>query len=74
MAMLKSRDPKIFEDQAFAGGIKLLDQQCSMANDKVAICSFPRSGNSFLRRLIEQCTGFSTGSSISLHTATSLQI
>ena len=39
---------------------------------KVGFCSFPRSGSSFLRRLIENCSGIVTGSSISLHTATGL--
>ena len=36
--------------------------------------SFPRSGNSFLRRCFEQVSGTPTGSTMPLHTATSLQI
>lgn len=72
--MLKSKDPSHYEEWTFNGGIRVLDQQDSLTNEKVAVCSFPRSGNSFLRRLMETCTGIATGSSISLHTATSLQI
>ena len=41
---------------------------------RVGFTSYPRSGNSFLRRYVEQITGITTGSTISIHTSTSLQI
>lgn len=72
--MLKSTDPSLCNEWTFLGGIRFLDQEESTADDKIGICSFPRSGNSFLRRLMETCSGIATGSSISLHTATGLQV
>ena len=42
--------------------------------NKVAFVSFPRSGTSFLRKVIENVSGAVTGATVSLHTATSLQI
>ena len=33
-----------------------------MKNNSVALASFPRTGNSFLRKIIEQVTGVFTGS------------
>lgn len=41
---------------------------------KIGFLSFPRSGNSFLRRFLEQMTGIATGASVSLHTSTTLQL
>jgi len=58
----------------FDGSFRFLDGSVPMAGQKVAYCTYPRSGNSYLRRVLEQCTGISTGATISLHTATTLQI
>lgn len=74
IAMLISTDASKYEDWTFFGQLRFLDGEPGVQDHKVGFCSFPRSGNSFLRRLIENCTGIVTGSSISLHTATSLQI
>ena len=54
------------------GDFKFLDGE--KLPTKIAFCTFPRSGNSFLRKLLEQTTGISTGATIQLHTSTSLQI
>ena len=40
----------------------------------IAITSFPRSGSSYLRKYVEQVSGITTGSSLPMHTATSLQL
>ena len=61
--MLKSSDKSKFEDWTFHHGAKFLDKDISTADDKVALCSFPRAGSTLLRKLIEQCTAITTGSS-----------
>ena len=70
--MLKSKDEKLFEDSKWVwdGDFKFLDGE--KTESKIAFNTFPRSGNSFLRRLLEQVTGISTGATVMLHTATSL--
>lgn len=55
------------------GEFRFLDG-APLTNKKIGFTSYPRSGNSFLRRYVEQVTGITTGSSISIHTSTSLQI
>ena len=70
--MLKSTDASKYEDWTFFGSHRFLDGEPGVADHKVGFCSFPRSGSSFLRRLIENCSGIVTGSSISLPTATGL--
>ena len=70
--MLKSTDASKFEEWTFFGSHRFLDGSSGVSDHKVGFCSFPRSGSSFLRRMIENCTGIVTGSSISLHTATGL--
>jgi len=75
IAMLKSKVEADFT--AFAehydgndkGFFKFLDGEHV---DKVAFSTFPRSGNSMLRKQVELITGISTGASLSLNTATSL--
>ena len=37
-----------------------------MNGNRVAFTSYPRSGNSFLRKILEQVTGVFTGSDLSL--------
>lgn len=63
MGMLASKDPKEYEDLKwmFDGHDRFLDGTPKPGN-KVAFCSFPRSGNSFLRKYLEKLTGVTTGS------------
>lgn len=56
----------------FDGDFKFLDG--AALPTKIAFNTYPRSGNSFLRKYLEQMTGISTGATVSLHTSTSLQI
>lgn len=74
-AMLKSKDPAELEASrwVYDGEFRFLDGE-SMNNERVGFTSFLRSGNSFLRRILEQVTGITTGGAMHLHTATSLQI
>jgi len=76
MDMLKSKVEADFA--AFAehydgnekGFFKFLDGE--HIEDKVAFATFPRSGNSMLRKQMELITGISTGATVSLNTSTSL--
>jgi len=70
--MLKSKDIALFEQAQWMwnGDFKFLDGE--PLPSKIAFNTFPRSGNSFLRRLLEQVTGISTGATVQLHTSTSL--
>lgn len=43
------------------GAYNFLDGKVNMEGNRVALASFPRSGNSFLRRFLEQITGVTTG-------------
>ena len=40
---------------------KFLDAKVGMWGNKVGLASFPRSGNSFIRKFLEQITGITTG-------------
>ena len=40
---------------------RFLDNSIDMTGNKVALTSYPRSGNSFLRKLLEDVTGITTG-------------
>jgi len=76
--VLKSSDASLLADRKqkegwFDGDFKFLNN-ANISGQRVAFNSFPRSGNSFLRRLLEQISGLSTGATVSMHTATSLQI
>lgn len=72
--MLKSKDEAVFNKCAwmYDGDFKFCDGQ--KLPTKIAFNTFPRSGNSFLRKYLEQMTGISTGASVMLHTSSSLQI
>lgn len=72
--VLKSKDEKLFEQNQwiFDGEFRFLDSE-RLGFNKIAFNTFPRSGNSFLRRLLEQATGVATGATIHLQTATNLQ-
>ena len=50
-----------------------LDGQPIIGN-KIGFCSFPRSGNTFLRKYFQMLTGIPTGSDNFLHTDTILQM
>ena len=73
--MLKSKDESLYAQSKwmFDGNFRFLDGE-SIENNKIGFTNFPRSGNSFLRRLFEQITGIVTGGIFDLITATSLQI
>jgi len=70
--MLKSKDIALFEQAQWMwnGDFKFLDGE--PLPSKIAFNTFPRSGNSFLRRLLEQVTGICTGGTVRLHNSTSL--
>ena len=70
--MLKSKDESLFKENSWIwdGDFKFLDGQ--KLPTKIAFDTYPRSGNSMLRRFLEQMTGISTGASVQLHTSTSL--
>ena len=51
--MLKSTDASKFEEWTFFGSHRFLDGSTGVSDHKVGFCSFPRSGSSFLRRMIE---------------------
>jgi hypothetical protein len=74
MNVLKSKDESLFKDNSwiFDGDFKFCDGEALPS--KIAFNTYPRSGNSFLRKYLEQMTGISTGATVSLHTSTSLQI
>jgi hypothetical protein len=73
--MLRSKDEKLWEDAQwiYDGDFRFLDGQ-DIGAHHVGFTSFPRSGNSFMRRILEQISGVTTGGTMSLHTSTSLQI
>ena len=72
--ILKSKDEQLYKDNQWIwdGDFRFFDGE--KLPTKIAFNTYPRSGNSMLRRFLEQLTGASTGSTVSLHTATSLQI
>lgn len=76
LSMLKSKDASLYDnmvkDDHFDGKFRFLDM--TPLKTKVAFLSYPRSGNSLMRRVLEQSFGVATGSSGSLHTGTYLQI
>ena len=57
----------------FDGNNRFLDGEPNKSH-KIAFCSFPRSGNTFMRRYIEMLTGIATGGDNSLLLATDLQM
>ena len=70
--MLKSKDANEFEKSSWMwdGQSRFLDKK--PLPSKIAFCTFPRSGNSLMRKLLEQATGIATGSTGSLNTGTFL--
>ena len=78
ISVLKSKDVALLEENRWIwdGEFRFLDGQERLGfeghRNHVQFTSFPRSGNSFLRRLVEQLTGTTTGSTMPLMTSTSL--
>ena len=72
--MFKSKDEKLYEKSKwiFDGSLRFLDNSPIIAN-KIALSSFPRSGNTMLRKWIEQLTGLTTGADADLLTVLDLQ-
>ena len=72
MGIYKSKDPSVFDNNQsiWDGEFRFLDGE--KIDRRIGFTSYPRSGNSFLRRYVEQITGVTTGSTISLHSSTSL--
>lgn len=73
LGMLKSKDESLLKKNQwiFDNEFRFLDGQ--PLKTKIAFCTFPRSGNSLMRRLLETATGIATGSAGSLNTGTFLQ-
>ena len=73
--VLMSKDESLLEKNSwiFDGQYRFLDGE-SLLGNKVGFTSIPRSGNSFLRRRTEQVLGITSGSAMSIHTSTTLQI
>lgn len=61
--LFKSKDEELWKEHAwvFDGHFRYLDGEANPSN-KICFTSFPRSGNSFLRRYFELLTGITTGS------------
>ena len=73
MALFKSKDEQLWQRAKwiFDGEFRFLDGEPNLSN-KVAFCSFPRSGNSFLRRYLELLTGIASGSDNTQHITVNL--
>jgi len=58
LSLLRSKDEKLWRDSEwmFKGGFRFLDGSPNKSN-KIAFASFPRSGNTFLRKYSEMLTG-----------------
>ena len=71
-SVLTSKDQKLLEDNTkiFDGETRFLKGE--KFEQKIALSTFPRSGNSHLRQLIEKCTGITTGATVHLGTSTPL--
>jgi hypothetical protein len=53
-------------ESLISGKTKFLDSKVNMAGNRVAFASYPRTGNSFLRKILENITGVFTGSDMPL--------
>lgn len=75
MTLLKSKDEALWERSKwmFDGQFRYLDGQPNKSQ-KIAFCSFPRSGNTFLRKYLELLTGIQTGSDNTLDVNVFLQM
>ena len=68
MEILSSSDAELWEQSKwmFDGTLRYLDGTPNKSQ-KVGFCSFPRSGNTFLRKYVELLTGVWTGADNPLH-------
>lgn len=64
-ALLLSKDLSLDADFEKTD-LRFLDGKCGMKGNMVAFQSFPRCGNTFLRRFIEQITGVHTGADMNI--------
>lgn len=75
MELFKSKDEALWQKNKWIydviGGV-FLDGERQVGN-KITFASFPRSGNTFLRKYLTLLTGVPTGSDNTLHTDTSMQ-
>ena len=73
--MLSKDMSRLHELQKLGEGDPMfLDGSIDMQGDRVAFSSWPRTGNTFLRRFIEQCTGIFTGCDMKADTTIALQM
>ena len=65
---LLSKDLSLIGEYEYliSGKSKFLDSKISMMGNRVAFTSYPRTGNSFLRKILENITGVFTGSDMPL--------
>ena len=75
IGLLRSKDADLWERNkwAFDGNFRILDGEANYSQ-KVAFCSIPRSGNTFLRKYMEMLTGIYTGADNTLHVNINLQM
>jgi len=75
MNLLRSSNATLWERSKwmFDGGYRFLDGEANKSQ-KVAFCSFPRSGNTFMRRTLELLTGITTGADCTFDISITLQM
>ena len=75
MDLLKSSDEALWDRSKwmFDGNFRFLDNEENKSN-KVGFCSFPRSGNTFMRRYLELLTGIQTGADCTFDVSITLQM
>jgi hypothetical protein len=68
LSVLRSSDEQVWKENhwMFDGEFKFMDNEPNKSN-KIAFASFPRSGNTFLRKFSELLTGVQTGADNTLH-------
>lgn len=74
MSLLKSKDEALWNRSKWMfdpNHFRFLDGAPNKSQ-KVGFCSFPRSGNTFLRKYVELLTGIQTGADNTLHVNVSL--
>jgi hypothetical protein len=61
--VLLSKDMSLYEENKwmFEGGAKFLDGE-DINGSKIGMVTYPRTGNTFLRKLLQEITGIATGS------------
>jgi len=66
--LLRSKDAEAWEKNKwiYDGKLRMLDGE-KINSNKIALASFPRSGNTFLRKYTDLLTGIHTGADNTLH-------